>query len=276
MDRRFTGGAIMVVILVVIMCAPGIVGRSVMGQPGVAVHVNPRPVPGNCLGPLETPMQLNSVFDVVPTVPCSEPHSAEVLTVGTLDAKAWPNRPAVTDAEFTSGLLSRQCDQQAGRFLGWGAKSSAPRIQVSFFTRLTVPGDLEWKLGQRWYTCEVMPGVLDFPISYQGTARNASTGTPPGAFASCSEGPGQLAVSCDRPHHAELLTRSFGHTAPTTATCRQLVAKVIGTSDPTFGGQLAVLARGEGGVSNCWVTTTSNQGLTATLINHGSGPLPFN
>ncbi len=265
----------MVLILVAVMCAPGIVGHSVMGAPAPAVHVDPRPLPGDCLGPLENPDQLNSVFDVVPAVPCSQPHSAEVLAVGTLDPKAWPNRPTVADTGFTSGSLSRQCDQQAGRFLGWGVGSPTSRIQVSFFTRLTVPGDLEWKLGQRWYSCEVMPGVLDFPISYDGTARNASIGTPPGAFASCSEGPGQLAVSCDRPHHAELLTRSFGSTPPTTARCRQMVATVIGTSDPTFAGQLAVLARGQGGVSNCWVTTTSSQSLTATLINHGSGPLPF-
>ena len=275
MDRRFAGGTIMVLILVAIMCAPGVVGRSIIGAPAPAVHVNPRPVPGDCLGPLETPAQLNSVFDVVPTVPCTQPHSAEVLAVGRLDSRTWPKRPSVSDAAFTSGALSQQCDQLAGRFLGWGTKSAVPRIQVSFFTRLTVPADLEWQLGQRWYSCEVLPGVLDFPISYDGSARNASVGTPPGAFANCSEGPGQLPVSCDRPHHAELLTRSYRSAAPTTAACRQLVGKVIGTSDPTFGGQLAVLARADGGVSSCWVTTTSSQSLVATLINHGSGPLPF-
>jgi hypothetical protein len=50
---------------------------------------------------------------------------------------------------------------------------------------------------------------------------------------------------------------------------------VIGTPDPTFGGQLAVLARSDSGVTSCWVTTTSSRSLTATLINHGAGPLPL-
>ncbi len=265
----------LVLILLAIMCAPGIAGRSIIGDPAPSVHVNPPPVPGDCLAPLETPDQLNSVFDVVPTVPCTQAHSAEVLAVGTLDPKVWSARPTIGDASFTSGPLSQQCDALAGHFLGWGTKSALPRIQVSFFTRLTVPADLEWNLGQRWYSCEVLPGLLDFPISYQGTARNASTGTPPGAFADCSDGPEQLALSCDRPHHSELLTRSFGSGPATTATCRHLVGEVIGTPDPTFGGQLAVLARVSGGVFTCWVTTTSSQSLTATLINHGPGPLPL-
>jgi hypothetical protein len=274
-DRRFAGGTVMVLILVAILCVPAVVGRSVWGSAAPAVHVDSRPEPGNCLAPLQTPDQLNSVFDVVPPVPCSTPHSAEVLAVGTLDPRTWPNRPKVGDAAFTGGALSQRCDQLAGRFLGWGVKNALPRINVSFFTRLTVPGDVEWKLGQRWYSCELMPGVLDFPISYRGTARNASTGTPPGAFANCSEGPGELAVSCDRPHHAELLTRSYSRVAPTADYCRRLVSSVIGTADPTFGGQLALLARGDSGVSSCWVTTTSSRSLTETLINHGPGPLPL-
>ena len=275
MDRRFVGGTVMVLILVAVLCAPGIAGHRVTGSAVAAVHVDARPEPGDCIAPLQTPAQLNSVFDVVPAVPCSAPHSAEVLAVGNLDEHAWPKRPAIGDTSFTSGTLSRQCDQLAGRFLGWGAKNSLARINVSFFTRLTVPGDVEWKLGQRWYSCELMPGVLDFPISYSGTARNASTGTPPGAFANCSDGPGELAVSCDRPHHAELLTRSYSRVPPTTDYCRRLVGTVVRSADPTFAGQLAVLARGEGGVASCWVTTTSSRSLTATLINHGSGPLPL-
>ena len=275
MDRRFAGGMMLVLIVVAVLCAPGVLGRSLQGQAAPAVHVDPRPTPGDCIAPLETPEQLNSVFDVVPAVPCTQPHSAEVLSVGTLDASQFHGRPTVSDADFVSGTLSQQCDQLAGHFLGWGTRTALPRIPVSFFTRLTVPDDLQWKLGQRWYSCELMPGVLDFPISYNGTAKDASTGTPPGAFANCSDGPGELAVSCDRPHHAEQLTRSFGQTSPTTDNCVQLVGKVIGTADPTFRGQLAVLARSDGNANGCWVTTTSSRSLTATLINHGTGPLPY-
>src|SRR3954462_12597628 len=104
-----------VLILVAICCAPGIAGRSLRGFPAPAVHVNPRPSPGDCLAPLDSPEQLNSVFDVVPVVPCSAAHSAEVLTVGTLDSRSWPTRPSVDDSAFTNGPLSQRCDRLAGK-----------------------------------------------------------------------------------------------------------------------------------------------------------------
>jgi hypothetical protein len=280
MDRRFVGIVMMSVILVAVLCVPGLLGRNLGGSATPAVHVDAPLRVGDCLAPLDTPEQLNSVVDLVPTVPCSQSHSAEVLAVGRLDRTT---RPTVSDPTFTTGSLSQQCDQLAGRFLGWGTKTALPRIQVSFFTRLTVPGALEWQLGQRWYSCELMPGLLDYPISYRGTAADASFRTPPGAFANCSDGPGTSAVSCDRPHHAEQLTRTYRRAATAAVaansatgadtTCIHLAGQVIGTVDPTFGGQLAVLTRAQGGASECWVTTTSNLSLTSTLINHGSGRL---
>jgi hypothetical protein len=271
-DRRYVGIILMSLILVAVLCLPGLIGRNLGGSAVPAVHVAAPLRVGECLAPLDAPEQLNSVVDLVPTVPCSAPHSAEVLAVGRLDQKA---RPTVSDQNFTTGPRSQQCDQLAAQFLGWGKKSNLPRIQVSFFTRLTVPGDLEWRLGQRWYSCELMPGVLDFPISYRGTAMDASFRTPPGAFANCSDGPGEPAISCDQPHHAEQLTRTYGKLDPTNAVCDQLAGQVIGTTDPTFGGRLAVLTRVQGGASECWVTTTSNQRLTGTLINHGNTALPL-
>lgn len=276
MDRRFVGSVLMTMMLVFVVTVPGMIGRYVTGQaaPGVTVKAVPRA--GDCLAPLTSPEQLNVILDLVPVVPCSHAHSAEVLAVGHLDHKTFPARPTVADGAFTRGALSQQCDQLAAKFLGWGNRSAPSRIQVSFFTRLTIPGDLEWRLGQRWYACQLLPGVLDFPISYSGTARGASFRTPPGAFAKCSDGPDLLAVSCDRPHHAEQLTRTYG-SAPASGAddCHELVSRVIGTPDPTFGGQLAILARVESGANGCWVTTTSSRSLTATLINHGNRPLPL-
>ncbi|MET3803708.1 hypothetical protein ABIB25_000694 [Nakamurella sp. UYEF19] len=274
MTRRRVGGALFVLILVVVLCVPGIIGRSLAGAASPAVHVDPRPRVGDCLAPLDTPDQLNSVLDAVPIVACSQAHSAEILAVGSLDHKIWPKRPTVMDGTFTGGALSSRCDQLAGQFLAWGQRTALPRIPVSFFTRLTVPNDLQWKLGQRWWACELMPSLLDYPISYQGTARDASIATPPSAFAICSDGPGELRTPCDRPHHAEQLTRSYGNGADVNL-CPQLVGAVIGTSDPTFKGQLAVLARTDSSTVGCWITTTSSRKLTATLINHGSAPLPL-
>jgi hypothetical protein len=279
-DRRFIGCVLVTIMLVCALTVPGMIGRNVTGDGAPTVHPRAIPKVGQCLAPLDMPDQLNTVFDSVPIVPCSQPHSAEILAVGVLPHKTYPVRPTIADAGFTSGELSQQCDRLAAKFLGWGNKSAPARIQVSFFSRLTVPGDLEWHLGQRWYACEVMPGVLDYPISYSGSARGASFRTPPGAFANCSDGPGLLAVSCDRPHHAEQLTRTYHsrNTSSATSTaeeCKQLVSRIIGTADPTFGGQLAVLARVEGGANGCWVITTGTRSLTATLINHGSGPLPL-
>jgi hypothetical protein len=287
MDRRFVGFLLMTMMLVCALTVPGMIGRHVSGQAAPSVHPRAIPAVGDCLAPLTSPEELNTIFDAVPVVPCGTPHSAEILAVGRLDHKIYPKRPTVSDGNFTNGALSRQCDQLAGKFLGWGNKLAPSRIQVSFFSRLTVPGDLEWRLGQRWYACELMPGVLDYPISYSGTAREASFRTPPGAFANCSDGPGSLAVSCDRPHHAEQLTRTYRPRIPSNPAgpgpagtsgadeCRILVGRIIDTSDPTFAGQLAILDRMESGADGCWVTTTSDRKLTATLINHGNTPLPL-
>lgn len=272
MDRRFVGIVLMSLILVALLCVPGVLGRYLGGSAAPAVHVTAPLEVGDCMAPLDSPDQLNTVVDLVPTVACSRPHSAEILAVGRLDVSI---RPSVSDQALTSGSLGRQCDQLAAKFLGWGTKTALPRIQVSFFTRLTIPGLLEWQLGQRWYACELLPGILDYPISYRGTALDASFATPPGAFANCSDGPGDFPLSCDQPHHAEELTRSYGTTAVTSADCRLLAGRVIGTGDPTFGGQLAVLVRQRGGAWECWVTTSSSSSLTATLINHGTAGLPL-
>ena len=275
MDKRFLGVVLIALMAIGVVVVPGVLGRHLQGTPAPAVHVNAPLKVGECLAPLDAPTELNTIVDVVPTVPCTEAHSAEVVLVGYIDPVAYPDRPTVADADFINGPLSQECDQRAAKFLGWGAKNPLPRIQVSFFTRLSIPGTLEWSLGQRWYACELMPGVLDYPISYTGSAQDASLRTPPSAFANCSDGPGQTPISCDQPHHAEQLTRTYTSSSGTSGNCPDLAGRIIDTPDPTFGGQLAVLARVQGGASECWVTTTSSRNLTATLINHGSGPLPL-
>src|ERR1700712_5432995 len=121
-DRRVAGGTIIVLLLVAVFCAPGIAGRSVSGAAVPAVAVDPRPTPGDCLGVLQNPSQLYSIFDVVPVVPCAEPHSAEVVAVGTLDPTLWKRRPEITDSAFTSGSLSQHCDQMAVRYIDYGDK----------------------------------------------------------------------------------------------------------------------------------------------------------
>lgn len=275
MDKRFAGIVLIALMAIGIIVVPGVLGRAQSGSASPAVHVRAPLRTGQCLAPLDGPTELNTIVDLVPPVPCTRAHSAEVILVGIIDPATFPRRPTVSDAAFTNGLLSQQCDLRAAKFLGWGTKNALPRIQVSFYSRLTVPGDLEWSLGQRWYACELMPGVLDYPISYTGSARNASIATPPSAFANCSDGPGLMAMSCGQPHHAEQLTRTYTSKAGTAGDCTALVGKIIGTADPTFHGQLAVLSRLAGGAAECWITTTSNQALTATLINRGAGPLPW-
>lgn len=274
-DRRAGAALLAVAVVGVLLCVPALTGRTVTGQAVPAVQLPVRPEAGQCLAPLQTPAQLNTVTDVVPFVPCSAPHSAELLTVRTLDPADWPRRPDVDDAQFTNGPLSQACNQLAGQYLGWGTRSAQHRISVSFFTRLTVSNALAWSAGQRWYACELMPGLLDYPISWVGTARNANNATPPGPFAKCADEPAAPQLSCDRPHHAEQLTQTFGGQPLDVRACGQLAARVINTADPTFGGQLAVVARSLSGGTGCWVTTTSTRSLTGTLINHGSAPLPL-
>jgi hypothetical protein len=274
-DRRTRAALLAVLVVGTLLGVPAVTGHTVAGRGVAAVTLSPRPEAGQCLAPLQTPDQLNTVVDVVPFVPCSSPHSAELLTVRTLDPVDWPRRPDVTDAKFTGGELSASCDQLAAKYLGWGSQNADHRISVNFFTRLTVSGEQEWAAGQRWYACELMPGTLDFPISWTGTARDANHGTPPGPFAKCADEPAAPRVPCDRPHHSEQLTQTYGGRPLDAAECTRLVRRVIGTPDPTFGGRLAVVARNLNGGTACWVTTTSSRSLTGTLINHGAAPLPL-
>lgn len=274
-DRRTTAALLAAVVLGLLLGVPAVTGHTVVGRGVPAVTLSPRPQAGQCLAPLETPDQLNTVVDVVPIVPCSAPHSAELLTVRTLEPADWPKRPDVADANFTNGALSQECNQLAGEYLGWGTRNAQHRISVSFFTRLTVSSELQWSAGQRWYACELMPGALNFPISWTGSARNANNATPPDSFAKCADEPAAQQVPCDRPHHAEQLTQTFGGAPLDAHDCTLLAGRVIGTADPTFGNRLAVVARDLNGGTGCWVTTTSTQSLTGTLINHGAAPLPL-
>lgn len=126
--------------------APGLIGRNVGGPAAPEVNRNAPLLVGEYLTPLDTPVADGTIVDLMPTVRCDQPHSAEVLAVGRIEAKA---RPTVADQIFATGALSRQCDQLAAQFLDVGSKSFRPRIQVSFCTRLTVPGALEWQFGQQ-------------------------------------------------------------------------------------------------------------------------------
>lgn len=274
-SRRTSAALLGALVLVVLLGVPAVTGHTVAGQGLPEIQLSPRPQPGQCVAPLQTPTQLNTVVDVVPIVPCTAPHSAELLTVRTLDPADWPKRPDITDGQFTNGALSVACNELAGQYLGWGTKSALHRVSVSFFTRLTVPSELQWSAGQRWYACELMPGVLDFPLSWTGTARNANNGTPPDVFATCAEKAAELRVSCHRPHSAEQLTQTYAGQPMDARDCALLAGRVIGTPDPTFGNQLAVVARQVNGGTACWVTTTSTRSLTGTLINHGAAPLPL-
>jgi hypothetical protein len=274
-SRRTSAALLGALVLVVLLGVPAATGHTVAGRGMPAVQLSPRPQPGQCIAPLQTPSQLNTVVDVVPIVPCTAPHSAELLTVRTLDPADWPERPDVADARFTNGELSLACNELAGRYLGWGTKNALHRVSVSFFTRLTVSSELQWSAGQRWYACELMPGVLDFPLTWTGTARNANNGTPPDVFATCAGQPAELRVSCNRPHSAEQLTQTYGGQPMTAHDCALLAGRVIGTPDPTFGNQLTVIARRVNSGTACWVTTTSKRSLTGTLINHGAAPLPL-
>ena len=109
MDKRFVGLVLIVLMAIAVVTIPGVLGRHLPGAATPAVHVNPPLTVGDCLGPLETPQELNTIVDLVPAVPCTDAHSAEVVTVGRIDPVDYPVRPTVHDAAFASLAVKLPC-----------------------------------------------------------------------------------------------------------------------------------------------------------------------
>lgn len=281
-DRRVLGALALALALVAAVATPGLAGRPTSGT-AVVGTIPEAPKAGQCRAPLSAPAELNSRVDRVPLVECSEPHSAEIIHVGELTGDTYP------DGGQRSRSLSRAqdaCDDLALRYVA-GVRSDdiEHRVTPRYLARVTVPHELQWREGQRWYSCQVAPDTSFFPMSYSGSVRLAMLTVPPPLFAACANSLARIApVPCDRPHAGEQLTFEGPEAGFTDYVlggdagdryCGPIAAGVLGVADPTYGGKLTIrFWRMDGGAS-CWAFSTDGQLLTGTLIGLGNGPLPY-
>jgi len=272
MDRRAVAAVAFALALVSVIAFPGVVGRNTAGA-AVVGTVPEAPSLGDCLAPLTAPQQLSSMTDAVDVVPCSEPHSAELVLMGRLETDAYPTSSPAADALIA---IDRQCQDTVTRYVS-GVRSNGPlgRLDPRARARVTVPSTVQWAYGQRWYGCEVVPATDSYPIAWTGTAHLAGLGVPPAVFATCAQGIGGQPVDCSRAHTAEQLTWNDRPADAEETGCYALAGAIMKTTDPTYAGALVVANRKIQNWTECWVATQHSAQLTGTLIGHGTGPLPL-
>jgi hypothetical protein len=279
--RRWSGLVLLVLAIAAMVVLPRAIGRPVAGSPRIGPIPGP-PIQGACLPPFVTQAELDDLSTPA-TVPCDRPHGAEITLVIQLDTVAYPEPAWPTSG--TDPILSQPidtCQAQNALYVGVTGVSPDQRVLPRYRSKVTVPDQIQWLAGQRWYACSVLPDV-PLPVSYTGTAHLAFYGVPPAPFATCADGPHQAAVPCNHPHAAEQLTagyqgptQSWPPLPPNTAdSCRQLAKTIIGTEDPEFGGRIEIIGWFDGSGLSCWLQAAGGRRLVGTLIGHGTGPLPL-
>ena len=307
MRRRSAGVLVIALTLLAAVIVPNIGARAVRGFP-VAAQIPGPPAVGDCL---LTALSLMTGPDgtfggIDPALgPCSGSRFGEVVLVhdaGTLAAFAPGDR--ITNPQDDSCYSATQV------FLGLPDPlvDSAPQFSYWFpadggATMELAPTDLQRAAGHTWTACVVL--AIDDQarsLPYPTSARDAfSTGTPPAAFASCTDIADIAAfqrVDCDTPHRIEVFGYSGdlqGATAPSlNQTCTDLVTRQTRMPDPTAGGTLQIrpalghydqdgvlhvgLRESPGGfadVAICRVIAPDDRPLAGTLLGLGERPVPW-
>ena len=301
---RRTAGVWVLVLAAVL----ALVVRAVMapGIPGSAVAV-PIPLPpavGSCV------VQDGSEFTVVP---CDTPHTGEI-------AMSWaagePARPPTTaravwaDFSMTRALPGTDadltCRDWTENYLGWTAYLAQHRGELWLRPRPLAVGTLiaappgQGLPDRHWTAC--LARTAD-PL-YTGTMRDAAGDyeqSRPDAVSVCLTTTHARVVfpECTKAHTVELLgsvpltqQMMVDRTAAVELTrdqirqqCESFAATVMGSSDPTHGGQLAVLTEpvwwqsGQPAATtwfpDCLVKLVGQGELVGSLVGLGDGPLPI-
>jgi hypothetical protein len=268
---------------------------SVVLRPGIAgqAAVDPRlmlPAPGACILEESAPI----------IVDCALPHHAEIT------ASWWAGEqgaPIIDPTRPAAPIGGSDCYREAAVALGTDRTDSTwLPIEPVVTARLVQAAPIA--NGQGWTACLVAPpdGRL-----FTGSTKAPATNSWPDPFARClTTGAELVAVDCDSPHDVEIFGRFNPVGGPESrrphrenpellAECIDLVRDKVGTTDPTFGGVLAVRAQpllpgwryevvesDAGGRRTlvsyltpfCFVETVSGE-LTATLTARGDRPPPI-
>lgn len=137
--------------------------------------------------------------DATPTVPCTDPHTAQTFLVGTLPASTGKRYDDRRHARF----VLRTCQPAFERYVG-ADESLAMRIRMSW--AWFRPSTAAWARGARWFRCDVVGGPADatalrnLPTPLKGFFGRVR----PDTWALCAQGArfaGSPKVPCSQPHH---------------------------------------------------------------------------
>jgi hypothetical protein len=301
MDRRPVGVALVVVALAAVMVLPALPGLRSSGT-AVPIALPSPPVVGNCAAAVFPPTA--DLQENPPVIPVSSVlfGSCRGLIVGEVVAY-WPDQQALFGAPRSrrAGPCYQPLVEYAGLQVPGSSAYPVPgsraevswRPTLSFQAYQVTPSDLEQRAGRDWAACVVVAGTGGY---YQGSLRDAYADDGlPSVFGSCwnREASGRLtsAKDCADAHSGQLLAtgwtadRGLPPADDLSESCRQVAGALMGTGDPTRGGQLAVVAdrmdrlttayTGNSASIGCFLTTTGDRRLTGLVNGLGDGPIPF-
>ncbi len=309
-SRRWSGILLLAIAAFAVFVIPRVLSPGIAGSPSGLPFPDPPPV-GACV--LVDP-------DAVVQVPCSQEHDGEV-------AKSWPAGELPAPTFVLNRNYSMLATDDDGALLtsdalcsGWGSqyvgtlKKFGPALwspaEPSYFTVTVGAPPGSGTESHHWVACVVFPGEQSKYLGSVHDSGGATGNTRPDVFGWCfpttSGATPAVYVSCAEPHRLEQLatfipTQQMFYantiTVETTMTeidsrCRQLATQMIGAADPTFGGQLEIVAAavsdlqdvGEGMESvvrsgllipDCVVRYLGAGQLTGTVVGLGEHPLPL-
>ncbi len=309
----------LLVAVVVAVVGPRLLSPGIRGGASAA----PLPLPpavGSCL---------NGSANEVLVVPCAEPHVAEVVTAWRAGERK-VDLPAVSVLAEPLNLnrevprRDQECLPVVRAYVGvdqqttvesWYVPSPSPMARY-----LVAPAD-QGIGDQRWSACVATTQHGDAVSGSMRALAHTFDHSWPAAFTRCvalgERSPGDSpTVTCDNPHRVEILATSTADTTTiradrgsadeTTgdektagekalASCGRLAATVMGTTDPTRGGRLAVTVQPASGttyvfadvsgaaeigtrvvsVGGCGVELVGSGRLVGTVIGLREAPLPL-
>ncbi|MEP6979451.1 MAG: septum formation family protein [Nakamurella sp.] len=306
MDRRVSGGLILVMAVFVALVVPKILNPSRVE--GVAAVAPPAPPPtvGDCVLEAVVGYRLTdggelATFGPATVVPCTEPHRAEVIRV---EDTPGPSTYPSDVAQPLDGLMSR-CATAGEELWRTGGDLGAAHWQPMVNTTAGVfaPDRRQAAAGQRWAACALglADGVLDRRFSDLSVE-----GGIPAELGSCmiafdSSSGAEIQTACTAPHTAEAFGyRELAARSPATQDevdrdCATLVVGATGRDglarDPSLvvestvyawyaSGEVGIAtlplpAGASGGWATCAVHTADDRQLTASLRRLGDAPLPW-
>ncbi len=277
-DRRYYGYVLLTIALLATLCVPGLVGRRLQGEPAAAPPAPP-PAVGQCQAEIQRSEDLDRLTGTA-LVPCSQPHSSEVVFVGQFQQA--DEYPQISTSPALLGP-KKICISRVNRYAGIGSAAitvgadptNLPHISPQVASVVVVPIRHQWDSGQHWFACQVRPAGRELPISYLGSVRAAGTGRVPAAFALCAQVIGGAPIPCDEPHYAEQLSAAVRIPNGGSLDCEGAARRIIGNRDPSFGSALSQTGwQQSGGLVACWATSTTGVPFVGTLIGLGDQPLP--